>query len=137
MFKKLVKDEKGSALIETAIIMPVLLVLVFGFMSIMNGANHTTAMRRVANEAAREYASPIADAEGNPIDMKSIAIAKAYSELEKNGVKGAVVKAYEDGDKKYIEIEKPFVARFPKVNWNLKAGAVFHEAPVDPEYEEE
>lgn len=136
MLRKLFKDEKGSAILETAITMPLILLLVFGFMSIMNGANHTSAMRRAANEAAREYAAPIADTEGNPVDMKPIAIAKAYSALEKNGVKGAVVKAYEDGKKKYIEIEKPFVARLPKMNLNLKAGAVYYEAPVDPEFEE-
>ncbi|WP_459195619.1 TadE/TadG family type IV pilus assembly protein [Wukongibacter baidiensis] len=130
---RFIRDEKGTAIIELAILIPVIITLVFGYIFFMNGVKDTIVMRTAAREAARVYASPIADSSGDPIDMYSIAVGKAYEELSQNGIKGATVKAYPDGYKRYVEIEKPFITRLPQANLKLKAGAVFYCETVDEE----
>lgn len=131
MIKKLLKEEKGSAIMELAIIIPIFLLLVFGYIFYMNGVKDTLIMRTAAREAARVYANPLGDSLGNPINMNGIAIATAYRELSNNNLKGATVRAYADGYKRYVKIEKPYSLRFPMKNFIIKAGAVFYCEPVD------
>lgn len=135
-FYELFKEEKGTAVIELAIVIPLILTLVFGYIFFMNGIKDTIVMRTAAREGARLFASPLNDGNDNPIEMKDMAIAKAYSELSKSNIKGASVKAITDKEKRYIIVEKPFITRLPKINLKLRAGAVFYCEPVDVIVEE-
>lgn len=125
MIKKLLKEEKGTATIELAVMIPLIITLVFGYIFFMNGVKDQIVMRTAAREAARLYANPYNDGENNAIDMEDYARSKAYSELARNNIKGATVKVISEDKKRYVIIEKPFITRLPKMNLKQRAGAVF------------
>lgn len=126
MLYKLLKDEKGSAVVELAITLPLILVLVFGYIFFMNGLETQMVMQIAAREGARVYANPIRYA-----NMKELAISKTQEELNRNKIDNATIKAYASGYKRYVIIEKPYFTYFPKKTFTLKAGAVFHIEPYD------
>lgn len=129
MFRKLIKKDDGSAMVEFALMLPLILVLVFGYIFFMDGVKTHIIMQTAAREGARAYANPIAD-----VDMNRYGRDVAIMELNSNNIKGARVVAYADEYDRVVEIEKPYSTRFPLKRFNLKAYAVFQCEPYD--YEE-
>ena len=116
---------------ELAVLLPIFLTLVFGYIFYMNAVKDTLIMQTAAREAARVYANPLGDGLGNSISMHPYALQTAYRELDQNNIKGAVVKAYAHGNERYVEIEKPYSTRFPMKKFLLKVTSVFYCESVD------
>ena len=77
MIKGFLKEEKGTALVELAVLMPIFLTLVFGYIFYMNAVKDTLIMQTAAREAARIYANPLGDGLGDPINMRPYALQTA------------------------------------------------------------
>jgi Flp pilus assembly protein TadG len=68
--RKLAADESGVALVEFALVLPLVLVLLLGMIDVGKAVNYWNDETHLANEAARYAAvdsSPIKDASGNPV----------------------------------------------------------------------
>lgn len=128
MIKKFIKEEKGSAITEFALTLPLVLLLVFGYIFLMNGVKTHIIMQTAAREGARAYANPTSWE-----DNFETAIEVAENELSANNIQGADVTAYADGFDRIVIIEKPYSTRFPMKNYILRAYAVFYCEPVDEE----
>lgn len=128
MLKKLCKEEKGSAITEFALTLPLVLLLVFGYIFFMNGVKIHIIMQTAAREGARAYANPMWEG-----DNSADAIGTAEKELAANNIKGATVSAYANGYDRIVVIEKPYATRFPLKNFTLRAYSIFHCEPVDRE----
>lgn len=126
MIRKFISDEKGSAITEFALTLPLVVLLVFGYIFYMNGVETHIIMQTAAREGARAYANPIYG-----VDMKSYAMAVSDRELEENNIKGSNITAYAEGLDRIVKIEKPYSTRFPLKNFTLKAYSVFHSEPYD------
>jgi Flp pilus assembly protein TadG len=64
------RDERGVALVEFALVLPLVLVLLLGMIDVGKAVNYWNDETHLANEAARYAAvdsSPIKDASGNPV----------------------------------------------------------------------
>lgn len=123
---KSVKDEKGSVIIEFALTLPLILVLVFGYIFYMKGVETHIIMQTAAREGARAYANPIYG-----VNMSEYAVGIANNELSQNNIEDAIVTAFTDGMGRGIKIEKPYETRFPMNKYTLKAESVFHVEPYD------
>lgn len=94
MIKKLMKEEKGSALVQTAIVIPIILLMFLGLVLFSNAYRYKIVMSMAAKEGAREYAVSMGDRD------EAAKIAK--KELAMGGVDADVTVA---GRK--VKIEKP------------------------------
>ena len=74
IFKKFLKDEKGSSiLLELAVILIVMIMIFYGFTMYTNALSISLALRTAAREGAREYATSYSANKG---------IQRARTELE-------------------------------------------------------
>lgn len=126
MFEKFIKDERGSAITEFALTIPLVLILVFGYIFFMKGVETHIIMQTAAREGARAYANPIYG-----VDMNIYSIAVANRELLENNIKGATVIADSEGLSRVVKIEKPYATRFPLNKFTLRAYSVFYCEPYD------
>ena len=126
MIRKFISDEKGSAITEFALTLPLVLTLVFGYIFFMKGVETHILMQTAAREGARAYANPIYG-----VDMNSYAVAVANRELQENNIEASNISADADGLDRIVSIEKPYSTRFPLKNFTLKAYSVFHSEPYD------
>ena len=111
MIKKLLQDEKGSAIIETAIAIPIILGLFFGLVLFANAYRYQIVMDMAARAGAREY----------QITRHNYtqAVNKAQRELALGGVQ-ATVKIYDDR----VIVTKPYGFYIPATDsylLNLKS----------------
>lgn len=57
LIKKILTDEKGSAWVELAVLLPLLLMIVFGYLSYTNAIRDDLVLQMAAREGAREYST--------------------------------------------------------------------------------
>lgn len=122
--RKFLKDEKGTALVETAIVLPVILGLFMGIVLFANAYRYKNIMNTAAAIGAKTYR--IERDEGK-------AVAKAQSELSKLGGKNASCNVEGDGS---FAITKPYgfyIPAFGKYLLNLKSEYKAHEE-IRPRY---
>lgn len=122
--RKFLKDEKGTALIQTAIILPVILGLFMGGLLFCNAYKYKNAINTAAAVGAKTY--QINKDEGK-------AIAKAQSQLAMLGVQKASCKIEGDGN---FVITKPYgfyIPVFGKHLLNIKSEYKAH-AEINPRY---
>lgn len=92
------KDEKGSAvLFELAVMLPLMIMLFYGFAMFTNALSIDIAIQTAAREGAREYAMT-----NNPTD----GLRKAMLELEASKVDGVTIEPFTEGDGRGIRIIK-------------------------------
>lgn len=120
-FKRLCSDSKGSAMVEVAIMFPVVLALVFGFMWFTQAIRMTTVLQVAAREAARQYAVS---------DSASRAVQKARDELALGNIDRShvSVKTYSDKGERKVTVTMPYLIRIPFMGdypLKLQGSAVF------------
>ena len=125
LIKKFFKDEKGSAIIETFVALPMLLGLFMGLVFFTNAMRYKLVVNMSAKEGAREY----------QVTMKNSqkAIEKTHKELTLGGVVGANVTVEDDG----IKVVKPYGFYIPMSNkylLNIKAHHIFTEEITERYY---
>lgn len=119
------KDDKGSAVVEVTILLPIILMLVFGFIFFTQAIRVNTVLNVAAREGAREFAIT---------HSSSRAIAKAKEELAIGGINpnDATVTTYQKGYERSVRVELPyfghiaFVGKYPLM---LKGEMTFHQEP--------
>ncbi len=132
IIEKFILNEKGSVIVELALTLPLILLLVFGYIFYMKGVETHLIMQTAAREGARAYANPIYG-----IEMSSYAKGVASRELSINNIKGATVTSFVDGMGRGVSIEKPYAVRFPMNQYILKTSYVFHAEPYDEDIEDD
>lgn len=127
MLKKL-KDDRGSAIVEVAIMLPVVLAITVGFMLFTLAIRNDTVLQTSAREADREYAIT---------HSTSRALHKAQNELSLGGIDPdeVDVKITATGQEQKVTIIMPYSVYVPMIGGYrpvLKGEAVFHkESPVN------
>ena len=102
---RFLKDERGSStLIELAVILPVMIMLFYGFTVFTNILSIDIAIKTAAREGAREYALS-----GSPSEGKD----RALEELLSSGVNGATITSFTEGDARGITVSKKIGVNIP------------------------
>jgi len=112
----MIKDQKGNAMIQVAIMFPILLALTFGMINFILIIRDGTIMESAARSAAREL--------GTSKSLNS-ALNKAEEDLRAGLVSGTQV--YIENDK--IVVKKPVNINIPfmgKVNFSFKKESEFY-----------
>lgn len=123
------KCEKGSVIVELAILTLVLASLALGFNYYANAIRKDIILQIAAREGARTYATTLSSGE---------AISAAYSELGE--VDGATVTSFIDGYDRGVTAETSLSFYIPLAgdyNINLEKTSVFHVEPLLEDSEEE
>ena len=123
MLKKFLQNEQGSAIVEVAIMFPVILALVVGFIMFTLAVRTDTVLQTAAREAAREYAVT---------HNAASAREKARKELSLGGIdhKRTVITIDTVGYEKRVSIEMLYPIYVPLAGGyspTLKGVAGFHE----------
>lgn len=120
--KKILKDEKGNALIQTAVVIPMILGLFMGLVFFCNAYRYKIVMTMATKEGARAYAIS---------HDEQVAVGVAREELSVGRVRGVNFKVESDGT---FVASKPYGFTIPlygKHLFNLKAQ---HKAKKELEY---
>jgi Flp pilus assembly protein TadG len=122
---KFLKETKGSAVVEVALMLPLVLMLVFGFMMF----THAVRINTVLEVAAREGARTLSITKDS-----SQATYKAKQELDLGGVDGSKASVSTSvGDSECrVVVKMPYPINVPiagEYNLSLKGDAVFHREP--------
>lgn len=126
--RKIIKNDTGSAIVEVAIILPLLLGLFMGLVYFTNSMRYQLIISMAAKEGARAYQA----SDGN----MGVAINKARQELSIGNVKDAQV--YRQGNA--IIVSKPYGFYLPYYDRyliNIRAKHSFMEEIEDRYYQEE
>lgn len=126
LIKRFLKDEKGNALIETAVSIPMLMGLFMSLVFFTIAMRYQLVISMAAKEGAREYQVSMGD-EGK-------ARSRAYQELSIGRVIGANVSI--NGDE--VTVTKPYGFYIPLANkylLNIKSTHVFKKEIVERYYE--
>jgi len=122
---KLFKDQRGSAvMIELAIMLPIMIMLFYGFTMFTNILSADIAIKTAAREGAREYAIT---------NVASKGVAKANAELSSSKVSGVSIEPFTEGDGRGIRITKkmgftiPFAGTYGPT---LEGVGIFVEEPL-------
>ncbi len=118
LIKKLLKEEKGSAIIEVSIALPILLGLFMGLVFYTNAMRYKLVIDMAAKEGARTYQVT----HGNISKAKT----RAYEELTLGNVGGASVETIPNG----VRITKPYgfyIPMFGRYLLDLKSEHQFHK----------
>lgn len=120
---RLLRDEKGSALVEVALMLPIILGMVFGFLFFTHAVRMNTVLEVAAREAARNYAVTH--------DLTK-AKNKAKDELAMGNINPAkaVITVSSVGNEKRASVKMPFPIQIPFFGLHdlmLEGQAVFHE----------
>jgi Flp pilus assembly protein TadG len=118
---ELVKNDRGSATIETATMFLLIIVLVVGFMCLMQTVTAYSAIQTAAREGAREYSLT---------DDKTKAVNKAVRELELAGIdlNRAKISAKSVGQERRVSITYQhdfYVPFLGEQDMTVESGAVF------------
>lgn len=111
----MLKNEKGSAMIQVAIMFPILLALTFGMINFMLLTRDATIMESASRSAARQYGT------SKSIDS---AINKGREDLRLGLVKGASVSI----ENNKVAVRKPVNAKIPfigNIRLDIKKETVF------------
>ncbi len=114
------KSEKGAALVEFAIVAPLLLLLVFGIIEFGRAYNAQNTLTHAAREGAREYAIT-----QDPVAGEAAAINAATS-LDPTLIT-ATLSACDPGQPATVTLEYPFqlrIAFFPAADFNMQSQGV-------------
>ena len=114
------KSEKGAALVEFAIVAPLLLLLVFGIIEFGRAYNAQNTLTHAAREGAREYAIT-----QDPVAGEAAAINAATS-LDPALIT-ATLSACDPGQPATVTLEYPFqlrIAFFPAADFNMQSQGV-------------
>ncbi len=120
-FKELCSDSKGSTVVEVAIMFPIILALIFGFMWFTQAIRMDTILQVAAREAARQYAVS---------DSASRAVQKARDELALGNIDSsrASIRAYSDRGERKVTVTIPYLIQIPFMGeypLKLQGSAVF------------
>ncbi len=113
-------SEKGAALVEFAIVAPLLLLLVFGIIEFGRAYNAQNTLTHAAREGAREYAIT-----QDPVAGEAAAINAATS-LDSTLIT-ATLSACDPGQPATVTLEYPFqlrIAFFPAADFNMQSQGV-------------
>jgi hypothetical protein len=129
LFKLISHDENGSAVVEVAIMMPLLLMLIFGSIMFIQAYRTQVVLDTAAREAAREYAVTHDSSEARE---------KAEIELMIGGInpdETNIITRVNDFERQVIiemnyRFQVPFAGKYNPV---LRGTASFHREP-EPEY---
>lgn len=121
--KKIFKSSRGSATIETAVMLLLVFMLTVGFMQLINAVTVYSVAQTAAREGAREYAET---------NSASSAVKKAKVELEAGAVdeRKAEIKTSASGQERRVTVSIKYPVYLPftgQKDFVLKGGAVFRK----------
>jgi len=123
------KDEKGSVIIEVALMMPLLLMIVFGFIGLNKMVKDSMVVQTAAREGARHYAI---------FHDPDEAVEIANKELESGGIKDATINiVHQPPNDRGVVVQKPFLLNIPFGEirvFNIRREVVLHQVA---QYQEE
>ncbi|MDN5344560.1 MAG: hypothetical protein PWQ18_671 [Clostridia bacterium] len=129
---KIIKNSKGSAVVETAIMFPLVLMLTFGFIMFTQAIRINTVLEVAAREAARTYSLT---------NNSSLATQKARAELALGGVPNAeqaTIGLSSSGYDRKVTVDLPYNFHIPFAGGGfvkaLRGSAVFHLEPNPAHY---
>lgn len=123
--KRMLKDKRGNAIIETSVMLPLLLGLFMGLVFFTNSFRYKIIANMAAKEGARAYEINLGNA--------SRAISKAEEELALGGVKGASISVVNGG----VEVVKPYGFHVPESGnylLSIKGYHVFKPEIIEEHY---
>lgn len=131
MLRKLGQNQNGATLIEFAILLPVILSLIFGYISMVNIVRGQIIMQTAAREGARTYANP--DVGENAQEVARQVVTQTLID-NRQRLDNIQINIYSVGRDKHVEVIRTF-AFSPIVSWlagelhsgELQTGAVFVE----------
>lgn len=99
-------DDRGSVVLEVAIITPIILMLVFGYLFFLQAVNTKMLLQTAAREGARVYA-----AQGSATAAESA----AYRELDQQGIDSSDVSvtARKSGSDVWVTVDMPYSLYIP------------------------
>lgn len=117
------KDDNGSAIIEVAIMLPIILMLVFGFIMFTHAVRINNVLEVAAREGARTYAAT---------DSRSLTVTKISEELKLGGVDATEpdISIHTDGQECRVTVEMPYPIYVPfagRYGLSLAGDAIFHK----------
>ena len=128
------RAERGQALVETALVLPVLLLLAFGVVGVARGGHTQMAVGAVAREAAR--AGALATSPADAADTASVRahdVARGYGlELERLRL-DVDPGAFRRGDRvRAVARYEVVLSDLPLLSWTRVDLSVQHAEPIDP-----
>ncbi len=118
---KLLMNQRGSALVEVAIMLPIIMMLVFGFIQFTTAIRINTVLQMAAREGARKYAVT---------ENKTAAMQKTKDELKLGGINPSDTDIFvTDDNGRRVIVEMPIPIYIPFAggkNYKIKGDAVFH-----------
>jgi Flp pilus assembly protein TadG len=121
--RKLLKDQRGSAVVEVAVIFPLVIALTFGFIFFNFAVREHTVLQVAAREAAREYSIS---------NNQTRAINTAKEEVSIGGIDPnlVTVSTKADGSRRYAMVRLERNIKIPFIQDiyqnRMKGEAVFH-----------
>ena len=116
------KDEKGSVIIEVALMMPLLLMIIFGFLGLNKMVQDCVVIQTAAREGARHYAIHYNASE---------AIEVANKELKTGGITDATISIiHQPPNDRGMIVQKVFALKIPfgEVKFfNIKREVILHQ----------
>src|SRR5690625_4012822 len=102
---KILRNERGSStIIELACIIPVMVMVLYGYTLFTNTISTDLALKTAAREGAREYAMTGSASDG---------IAKANAELISSDIEGYSIESFTDGEGRGIRTRKTVGINIP------------------------
>lgn len=128
LIKKLIRDEKGNAIIETAVAIPMLLGLFMGLVFFTNAMRYKLVINMAAKEGARTYQVTM----GNRIKT----INKTNEELTLGRVEGASVDIDVFGTVKVVKPYGFYIPLYDKHLLNIKGEHLFMDEIEERYYQQ-
>lgn len=121
---ELIKNDKGSATIETSVMFLLIIMLTVGFIHLTHAVTLYAVAQTAAREGAREYAMT---------DSKAKAINKAKTELQASGVDlwRAKIHTKADGQERVVTVDIDYGFHVPLIgrkDITMQGGAAFRKA---------
>jgi len=121
--RRFLKNDRGSAIVEVAIMFPIILMLVFGFIMFTHAVRINTVLEVAAREGARDYAKT---------HNKTQTIKKVKDELSIGGISpgDASIKISENGQERRVTVELSYPIYVPfagEYGLRLKGDASFYK----------
>lgn len=125
MICKMFKDQRGSSvLFELAFLIPVLVMIFYGYTMFTNALAIDIALKTAAREGAREYAIT---------NVANKGVQKAQTELSASRISGASVEPFTEGKARGIRVRKKYVITVPFAGTygpTLEGVGIFIEEPM-------
>lgn len=102
--KRFIKNKKGAAMVEVAIVLPILTMIVFGFIYFTIVMKETLVIQTAAREGARNHA-----VYAEPLEARAV----AEDELSRGQVSGAVAIPTFGHEHRGMRVEKDIVLSIP------------------------